>query len=146
MLPLPFSDRARKTMQLASQEAFELHHEYVGSEHILLGLFQEGSGVTPSMWSKFEYDLGKLRAELEKYVKRGRRVVKACKLPFTPIAEKVLHHAHEETRIAGHVSVQPEYILLGLLGEKEGIAYQVLIGCGLQAEKIRAEANSIPKK
>ena len=100
-------------MQLAGQEAFRLHHKYIGTEHILLGLVKEGSGVTPNMLTKIGRDLGKVRAEVEKWVKTGPSVVTVVTLPRTPKADKVLEHADEEARNSRHDCVETEHILFG---------------------------------
>jgi len=143
MYPLLFADRARKVMQLASREAFRLNHEYIGTEHILLGLIKEGSGVTPSMLSKVDRDLRKVRLEVEKFVQTGSSMITLGKLPYTLDAKKVMEYADEEARNSRHPCVEAEHILLGLLREPEGIAGQVLMSFGLNAEELRAEIEAI---
>jgi ATP-dependent Clp protease ATP-binding subunit ClpC len=132
-------------MQLASQEAFRLNHEYIGTEHILLGLLndKEWSGVTPGMKSKVAHDFFKVRTELYKYVKSGSSIVMVGKLPYTPEAKNVMRYADEEARNSGHPCVEAEHILLGLLREPEGIAGRVLTGFGLDVEELRTEIQLI---
>ncbi len=143
MYPLQFANRARKIMQLARQEAHQHNHEYIGTEHILLGLIGEGSGVTPSMLNKLDHDFRKVRYELSKHVKSGPTLVAAGLLPKTSEAEKVLEYADEEARNSGHPCVEAEHILVGLLRQAEGIAGQALIRIGLNVEELRAEIEGI---
>ena len=97
-----FTDRARKVMGLARQEAQRLNHEYIGTEHILLGLVQEGSGVAANVLKNLDIDLRKVRQEVEKLVKTGPSMVTMGQLPFTPRAKKVLELALEEASNLGH--------------------------------------------
>ena len=96
-----FTDRARKVMGLARQEAQRLNHEYIGTEHILLGLVQEGSGVAANVLKNLDIDLSKVRKEVEKMVKTGPSMVTMGQLPFTPRAKKVLEFAMSEARRMG---------------------------------------------
>src|SRR4030042_232637 len=134
-----FTDRARKVMALANQEAQRFNHEYIGTEHILLGLVKEGSGVGATVLKNLDVDIKKLRLEVEKQVKTGPDMVTMGKLPQTPRAKKVIEYAIEEARSLNHNYVGTEHILLGLLRETEGIAAQVLMACGLKLEEIRQE-------
>ncbi len=134
-----FTDRARKVMALANQEAQRFNHEYIGTEHILLGLVKEGSGVGATVLKNLDVDIKKLRLEVEKLVKSGPDMVTMGKLPQTPRAKKVIEYAIEEARALNHNYVGTEHILLGLLRETEGIAAQVLMGMGLKLEDIRQE-------
>jgi len=134
-----FTDRARKVMALANQEAQRFNHEYIGTEHILLGLVKEGSGVGATVLKNLDVDLRKLRLEVEKLVKSGPDMVTMGKLPQTPRAKKVIEYAIEEARSLNHNYVGTEHILLGLLRESEGIAAQVLMQLGLKLEDIRQE-------
>ena len=134
-----FTDRARKVMALANQEAQRFNHEYIGTEHILLGLVKEGSGVGATVLKNLEVDIKKLRLEVEKQVKSGPDMVTMGKLPQTPRAKKVIEYAIEEARSLNHNYVGTEHILLGLLRETEGIAAQVLMNVGLKLEEIRQE-------
>ncbi len=126
-------------MALANQEAQRFNHEYIGTEHILLGLVKEGSGVGATVLKNLEVDIKKLRLEVEKLVKSGPDMVTMGKLPQTPRAKKVIEYAIEEARALNHNYVGTEHILLGLLRESEGIAAQVLMNLGLKLEDVRQE-------
>ncbi len=134
-----FTDRARKVMALANQEAQRFNHEYIGTEHILLGLVKEASGVGANVLKNLDVDIKKLRLEIEKLVKSGPDMVTMGKLPQTPRAKKVIEYAIEEARALNHNYVGTEHILLGLLRETEGIAAQVLMNIGLKLEDVRQE-------
>src|SRR6187402_2714684 len=134
-----FTDRARKVMQLANQEAQRFNHEYIGTEHVLLGLIKEGSGVAANVLKNLDVDLRKIRLEVEKLVQSGPDMVTMGKLPQTPRAKKVIEYAMEEARNLNHNYVGTEHILLGLLREQEGVAAQVLINLGLKLEEVREE-------
>lgn len=134
-----FTDRARKVMQLANQEAQRFNHEYIGTEHILLGLVKEGSGVAANVLKNLEVDLRKIRLEVEKLVQSGPEMVTVGKLPQTPRAKKVIEYSMEEARNLNHSYVGTEHILLGLLREQEGVAAQVLMNLGLKLEDVREE-------
>src|SRR6266850_809460 len=134
-----FTDRARKVMQLANQEAQRFNHEYIGTEHVLLGLIKEGSGVAANVLKNLDIDLRKIRLEVEKIVKSGPDMVTMGKLPQTPRAKKVIEYAIEEARNLNHNYVGTEHLLLGLLREQEGVAAQVLMNLGLKLEDVREE-------
>src|SRR3954466_3868507 len=134
-----FTDRARKGMQLANQEAQRFNHEYIGTEHILLGLVKEGSGVAANVLKNLDVDLRKIRLEVEKLVQSGPDMVTMGKLPQTRRAKKVIEYSMEEARNLNHNYVGTEHILLGLLREQEGVAAQVLMNLGLKLEEVREE-------
>jgi len=134
-----FTDRARKVMQLANQEAQRFNHEYIGTEHVLLGLIKEGSGVAANVLKNLDVDLRKIRLEVEKLVQSGPDMVTMGKLPQTPRAKKVIEYSMEEARNLNHNYVGTEHILLGLLREQEGVAAQVLMNLGLKLEDVRDE-------
>ena len=134
-----FTDRARKVMQLANQEAQRFNHEYIGTEHVLLGLIKEGSGVAANVLKNLDVDLRKIRLEVEKLVQSGPDMVTMGKLPQTPRAKKVIEYSMEEARHLNHNYVGTEHILLGLLREQEGVAAQVLMNLGLKLEEVREE-------
>ena len=134
-----FTDRARKVMQLANQEAQRFNHEYIGTEHVLLGLVKEGSGVAANVLKNLDVDLRKIRLEVEKLVQSGPEMVTMGKLPQTPRAKKVIEYSMEEARNLNHNYVGTEHILLGLLREQEGVAAQVLMNLGLKLEEVREE-------
>ena len=126
-------------MALANQEAQRFNHEYIGTEHILLGLVKEGSGVGANVLKHLGVDLAKVRMEVERLVKAGPDMVTMGKLPQTPRAKKVIEYSIEEARNLSHNYVGTEHILLGLLREEEGVAAQVLMNLGLRLEEVREE-------
>ncbi len=126
-------------MALANQEAQRFNHDVIGTEHILLGLVKEGSGVGATVLKNVDVDIKKLRLEVEKHVKSGPDMVTMGKLPQSPRAKKVIEYAIEEARALNHNYVGTEHILLGLLRESEGIAAQVLMSLGLKLEDVRQE-------
>jgi ATP-dependent Clp protease ATP-binding subunit ClpA len=134
-----FTDRARKVMAMANQEAQRLNHEYIGTEHILLGLVKEGSGVGANVLRDFDIDLQKVRLEVEKLINIRPDMVIMGKLPQTPRAKKVIEFAIEEARNLNHNYVGTEHLLLGLLREHDGVAAQVLMYLGLKLEEVREE-------
>ncbi len=126
-------------MALANQEAQRFNHEYIGTEHILLGLVKEGSGVGANVLKNLEIDLRKVRMEVERLVKSGPDMVTMGKLPQTPRAKKVIEFAIEEARNLNHNYVGTEHLLLGLLREQDGVAAQVLMNIGIKLEEVREE-------
>jgi len=126
-------------MALANQEAQRFNHEYIGTEHILLGLVKEGSGVGANVLKNLDIDLRKVRLEVEKLVKSGPEMVTMGKLPQTPRAKKVIEYAIEEARNLNHNYVGTEHLLLGLLREQDGVAAQVLMNLGVKLEEVREE-------
>ena len=134
-----FTDRARKVMTLAKTEAQRLNHEYIGTEHLLLGLIVEGSGVAANVLKNMGVDLRRVRAEIEKMVKGSPTLVSMGQLPFTPRAKRVLELSMEEASSLGHNYIGTEHILLGLLRESEGIAARVLTGMNIKLEQVREE-------
>jgi ATP-dependent Clp protease ATP-binding subunit ClpC len=126
-------------MALANQEAQRFNHEYIGTEHILLGLVKEGSGVGANVLKNLDVDLRKVRLEVEKLVHAGPEMVTMGKLPQTPRAKKVIEYAIEEARNLNHNYVGTEHLLLGLLREHDGVAAQVLMNLGLKLEEVREE-------
>jgi ATP-dependent Clp protease ATP-binding subunit ClpC len=134
-----FTDRARKVMGLARQEAQRFNHQYIGTEHILLGLIQEGSGVAANVLRNLDVDPEKIRVEVEKIVQDGPTMATLGQLPFTPRAKKVLELASEEATNLRHNYIGTEHLLLGLIRENEGVAAQVLMNLGLKLEEVREE-------
>ncbi len=135
-----FTDRARKVINLARQEAERLGHEFIGTEHILLGLVKEGSGVAANVLENLAVDLEKVRVEIERYVSTpGEPVISSSSLPFTPKAKRVLELAMEEARNLEHNYIGTEHLLLGVLREQDGMAAQVLLKLGVKLEDVRAE-------
>lgn len=138
-----FTDRARKVMALAREEARRYNHEYIGTEHILLGLVKEGSGVAANVLQNLDIELKKIRIEVEKIVQTGPDLVSVGQLPFTPKVKKVLEFAMEEAKNLGHNYIGTEHLLLGLLREHEGVAAQVLLNLGVKLEDVREEVISL---
>ena len=130
-----FTDRARRVMGLANQEAQRFNHESIGTEHILLGLIKEGSGIAANVLRNLGVDLKIVRMEIEKKVPAGHDLISMGRLPFTPRAKKVIELAIEEARALGHNYVGTEHLLLGLVRESEGVAAQVLAGTGLAPKR-----------
>ena len=136
-----FTDRARKVIQLAEHEAFRFNHEYIGTEHILLGLVKEGSGVAANVLKNLDIDLRKIRLEVEKIVQHGPAEAEwvGGRLPQNPYAKQAIEFAIEEARALNHNYVGTEHLLLGLVREPEGIAAQALSNLGLRLEDVRKE-------
>jgi len=138
-----FTERARKVMSLARLEAQRFYHDYVGTEHILLALVKEGTGVASVVLKKMGVELKEIREEIEKKVKRGSEPVSGKQqLHYTPTAKRVLELAFEEARNLGHHYIGTEHLLLGLLREEDGVAAQVLIGLGLKLDEVREEIHN----
>ena len=134
-----FTDRARKVLALANQEAQRVNHAYIGTEHLLLGLVREGRGVGANVLKNLDIDLRRVRLEVEKLLRAGPEPVTIGKLPQTPRAKAVIQYAIEESRNLNHNYVGTEHLLLGLLREGEGVAGQVLTNLGLSLEGVRDE-------
>ncbi|HLB54729.1 MAG TPA: Clp protease N-terminal domain-containing protein, partial [Gemmatimonadales bacterium] len=135
-----FTDRVRKVLQMAREEAARLHHEYVGTEHILLGLIREGEGVAAAVLTNLNVDLDDIQQKIEETVKKGKAAAQpGPDLPYTSRAKKVLELAMTEARELNHSYVGTEHLLLGLLREEKGIAAQVLSDAGVTLEQSRAE-------
>jgi ATP-dependent Clp protease ATP-binding subunit ClpC len=135
-----FTDRVRKVLQMAREEAARLHHEYVGTEHILLGLIREGEGVAAAVLTNLNVDLDEIQQRIEETVKKGKAPApEGPDLPYTSRAKKVLELAMSEARELNHSYVGTEHLLLGLLREEKGIAAQVLTDSGVSLEQARAE-------
>jgi ATP-dependent Clp protease ATP-binding subunit ClpC len=130
-------------MQLANQEAQHFNHEYIGTEHVLLGLLREGSGVAANVLKNLDIDLPKIRLEVEKLVQSGPDRMTIGKLPQTPRAKKVIEFSIEESRALNHNYVGTEHILLGLLREQDGVAARVLMNLGLKLNEVREEVLNI---
>ncbi len=135
-----FTERVRKVLAMAREEAARLHHEYVGTEHILLGLIREGEGVAAAVLQNLSVDLDEITLKIEETVKKGKAAqATGPDLPYTSRAKKVLELAMAEARDLNHSYVGTEHLLLGLLREERGIAAQVLTDSGVSLEAARAE-------
>jgi ATP-dependent Clp protease ATP-binding subunit ClpC len=135
-----FTERVRKVLAMASEEAARLRHEYVGTEHILLGLIREGEGVAAAVLQNLQVDLDEIKQKIEEQVKKGRApALTRPDLPYTSRAKKVLELAMSEARELDHSYVGTEHLLLGLLREEKGIAAQVLRALGVEIASVRRE-------
>lgn len=138
-----FTERARKVIILAKEEAKRFNHDYIGTEHILLGLIKEGEGVAAAVLQNLGLSLEAIRLEVEKLVQPGPPTVVSGDIPFTPKAKKVIELATDEARNLGHNYIGTEHLLLGLLREGEGVASQVLSNLGLDLNRVRQEVMSL---
>jgi len=138
-----FTQNARKVMQLANQEGHRLNHDYIGTEHVLLGIIKEGSCVAAQVLKNLGLDLLTLRSEVEKLVSPAQQGPALGKLPHTPRLKKALEYAMEEARNLNHPEVGTEHLLLGLLREEEGLAAQVLRKLEVDVEAVRDETLSL---
>ena len=134
-----FTERARKVIILAKEEARRLQHNYIATEHLLLGILKEGEGVAAAVLHRMDINFEKVKREIEKLVEPGVNIGKSGDMPFTPRAKKALELSGEEARAMGHNYIGTEHLLLGLMREGEGIAAQVLQGFGLNIDKVRSE-------
>ena len=135
-----FTERVRKVLAMAREEAARLHHEYVGTEHILLGLIREGEGVAAAVLQNLSVDLDEIQQKIEETVKKGKAAAATGPdLPYTSRAKKVLELAMSEARELNHSYVGTEHLLLGLLREEKGIAAQVLTDAGINLDEARKE-------
>ncbi|MDP2939597.1 MAG: ATP-dependent Clp protease ATP-binding subunit [Candidatus Omnitrophota bacterium] len=138
-----FTERARKVVILAKEEARRFNHDYIGTEHILLGLVREGEGVAAAVLQKLGLNLETIRLEVEKLVQPGPATQVLGDIPFTPRSKKTLELSAEEARALGHNYIGTEHLLLGLLREGEGVAAQVLINLGLDLNRVRSEVMNL---
>jgi ATP-dependent Clp protease ATP-binding subunit ClpC len=134
-----FTDRARRVVVLAQDEARMLDHNYVGTEHILLGLIHEGEGVAAKALESLGISLDAVREQVEQVIGRGQQQAPFGHIPFTPRAKKVLELSLREALQLGHTYIGTEHILLGLIHEGEGVAAQVLIGLGVDLNRARQQ-------
>ncbi|MDH5589021.1 MAG: ATP-dependent Clp protease ATP-binding subunit [Gemmatimonadota bacterium] len=134
-----FTDRVKKVLSMAREEAVRLQHDYVGTEHILLGLIGEGEGVAAAVLTNLNIDLDQVHERVEESVRKGKATIALGELPYTSRAKKVLEFAMAEAREFNHSYVGTEHLLLGLLREEKGIAAQVLGSMGATIEEARAE-------
>ncbi|HEX8829789.1 MAG TPA: ATP-dependent Clp protease ATP-binding subunit, partial [Longimicrobium sp.] len=134
-----FTDRVRKVLAMAREEAIRLQHDYVGTEHILLGLIREGEGVAAAVLNNLAVDLEQVQEKVVESVRRGKATIALGELPYTSRAKKVLEFAMAEARELNHSYVGTEHLLLGLLREEKGIAAEVLGQLGVSLEDARRE-------
>ena len=133
-----FTDRARRVVVLAQEEARLLNHNYIGTEHILLGLIHEGEGVAYLALTELGISLDAVRAQVEAEIGQGSEAP-GGHIPFTPRAKKVLELSLREALQLGHNYIGTEHILLGLIREGEGVAAQVLVGLGAGLDRVRQQ-------
>ncbi len=134
-----FTERVRKVLFLARDEASRLQHEYIGTEHLLLGIVREGEGIAAKVLKTMGLDFEQIRLAVEKLVSATGGTVMIGEIPFTPRAKTVLELAVEEARLLGHNYVGTEHLLLGLIREGEGVAARVLLDLGADRKKVREE-------
>jgi ATP-dependent Clp protease ATP-binding subunit ClpC len=132
-----FTERAKKVINRAREEAGRLGHDYIGTEHILLGLIREGGGVAAAVLENMGLDLERIRLEVEKSINMGGGTLTLGEVPFTPRAKRVLELAVEEAQALGHNYIGTEHILLGLIREGEGVASKVLEQFNVRIDKAR---------
>jgi len=134
-----FTDRVRKVLAMAREEAIRLQHDYVGTEHVLLGLIREGEGVAAAVLTNLAADLDEIQRLVEQHVRKGKSTATIGELPYTSRAKKVLEYAMAEARELNHSYVGTEHLLLGLLREEKGLAAKVLGELGIGLEEARSE-------
>ncbi len=137
-----FTERARKVLQLAQEEAQRFNHNYIGTEHLLLGLVREGEGVAAKVLANLGVDLNKVRSAVEFIIGRGERMITG-EIGLTPRAKKVIELSVEEARRLNHNYIGTEHLLLGLVREGEGIAAGVLESLGVSLDKVRQQVNYV---
>ncbi len=134
-----FTERVRKVLSMARQEAIRLQHDYISTEHVLLGLIREGEGVAAHVLSNLNANLDKVHSGVEESVRKGNATIALGELPYTSPAKKVLDYAVAEAHDLNHSYVGTEHLLLGLLRESKGVAAQVLNAQGVSLDDARAE-------
>jgi ATP-dependent Clp protease ATP-binding subunit ClpC len=137
-----FTDRARRVIVLAQEEARLLNHNYIGTEHILLGLIHEGDGVAARALDSLGISLDAVRREIEEIIGRGQQAPSGH-IPFTPRAKKVLELSLREALQLGHDYIGTEHILLGLIREGDGVAAQVLVKLGADLNRVRLQVTQL---
>jgi len=138
----PFTERARRSIVLAQEEAQRLGNNYIGTEHILLGIISEGESLAAKVLETLGVNLAKVRAEVEAIVGRGGQTVQQ-EMVFTPRAKRVIELAFEEARQLNHNYIGTEHLLLGLIREGEGVAARVLTNLGVDPAKVRVQTTSL---
>ena len=133
-----FTERAQQVLVLAQEEAKRLNHNFIGTEHLLLGLVREGSGIASRALQGMSVDLSRVRAEVERITPKGEKVIQQG-ISYTPRAKRVVELAIEESQNLGHNYVGTEHLMLGLIREGEGIAAQVLSNMGIDLKRARKE-------
>ncbi len=134
-----FTDRVRRVIYFARDEASRLQHDYIGTEHLLLGVVREGEGIAAKVLNKLDLDFEQIQQAVESMVTKSGATLTIGEIPFTPRAKRVLELAIEEARLLGHNYVGTEHLLLGLIREGEGVAAQVLADRGVDRKRVRVE-------
>jgi ATP-dependent Clp protease ATP-binding subunit ClpC len=134
-----FTDRSRKVIALAKDQARRLGHDHLGTEHVLLGLIAEGGGVAANILKHLDVDLNKARTQVERLVQRGSSADKNRKLCDTPEFNKLIEHSLVEARDLNHHYVGTEHLLLGLLRDDKSVAATALTSSGIQLDEVRSE-------
>jgi ATP-dependent Clp protease ATP-binding subunit ClpA len=133
-----FTERARQVVVLAQDEARALKHNYIGTEHILLGLLREDEGIAARVLESFDFTVEEVRAQIARIVGQGDEIATGM-IPFTPRANKVLDLSRREALSLGHKYIGTEHLLLGIIRENEGVASLILLDYGADADTIRNE-------
>src|SRR5438874_7471439 len=137
-----FTERAKKVLTLAQEEAERSHHSYIGTEHLLLGLLREREGLAGKVIDSLGVEIGKVRETIESVIERNERIIIQQIIPTSRV-KKVIEITFEEAREMGHGFVGTEHLLLGLLIEGEGIAAHVLNDLGVTLDKVRPEVERL---
>jgi ATP-dependent Clp protease ATP-binding subunit ClpC len=138
-----FTERARQVVVLAQDEARALGHQYIGTEHLLLGLLREEEGLAARALASSNVTIEEVRAQVERIVGRGVGGVETGQIPFTPRAKKTLELALRESQALGHNYIGTEHILLGLTRQDEGVAGQILSALGADGETVRVAVSRL---
>lgn len=138
-----FTERARKVMSLANQEAQRLHHEYIATEHVLLGIVEEGGGVAVHVLKELGQDLGRIRDTVMGLIKPGEPYTQIGKLPQTPRVRRVIEFAINDARSHHHLHVGTEHLLIGLMLADDGIAAKALNTLGLVVDRVRTKVHEV---
>ncbi|OGV98057.1 MAG: ATP-dependent Clp protease ATP-binding subunit ClpC [Nitrospinae bacterium RIFCSPHIGHO2_02_39_11] len=138
-----FTERARRVIILAREEAERYQHEYLGTEHILLGIIKDGGGIAILVLQRLGVDIKQLKPEIERNLPHGLNTLVKGDIPFTSRAKKVLEYAVEEAGFMGHSYIGTEHLLIGLIREKNGVAYRILSSFGLQYSDIKEQTISL---
>src|ERR687892_1639129 len=134
-----FNDRAKRVLALSQDEAIRFNHNYIGTEHLLLGLVREGEGVAARVLDSLGVELSKVRTAVEFIIGRGDSTTSPSEITLSPRTKKVIELAIDEARKLGHSHVGTEHLLLGLVREGEGIASGVLESLGVSLDKVRSQ-------
>jgi ATP-dependent Clp protease ATP-binding subunit ClpC len=141
-----FTERARKVIILAREEAERFRNDYLGTEHILMGVVKDGGGIAVTVLQRLGVELKHLKLELERHFPLSNNTVTIGDIPFTPRAKKVLELSVDEARLMGHNYIGTEHLLLGLLKEKEGVAYKVLNSMGVRFVDAKEQVMNLLKE